>query len=228
MQCDKGMTKDQLPLIYRRLRRAHGHLGWWPGDTRLEIIVGAILTQNTAWRNVEQAIEALKEGRMLSLRGLRRTDLGALERAVRPSRYFRQKARKLKAFIAYLDRTHGGSLAAMGRMPTDELRRQLLGVWGIGPETADSILLYAFDRPVFVVDAYTKRILVRHGWLEPSCTYEQMRAFFEAGLPADPALYNDFHAQIVIAGKDYCRPAPRCGECPLRALLPPRGPLPLA
>ncbi len=215
----------RLETVYQRLYEAHGHLGWWPGETQLEIIVGAILTQNTSWRNVEQAIAALKDARMLSLRGLRLVDVDALERAVRPSRYFRQKARKLKAFLAYLDRTHHGSLSAMARTPTETLRQQLLAIWGIGPETADSILLYAFDRPVFVVDAYTKRILVRHGWIGRGCDYEAMRAFFEARLPADPELYNDFHAQIVIIGKDYCRPAPRCDNCPLKEMLPPRGPI---
>jgi endonuclease-3 related protein len=209
--------------VYRTLRRRNGHLGWWPGRTRLEIIVGAILTQNTAWTNVEKAIRNLRAARLLSLQALRGVPEATLARAIRPSGYFRQKARKLKAFIAFLDEAYGGSLRRMARAQPERLRRELLGVWGIGRETADSILLYAFGHPVFVVDAYTRRILSRHGWIHPRADYEEIRRLFEERLPRDPELWNDYHAQLVWVGKFHCRAAARCQGCPLEGFLPRAG-----
>ncbi|MCK4414197.1 MAG: endonuclease III domain-containing protein [Candidatus Eisenbacteria sp.] len=203
---------------YRILRRMNGHLGWWPGRTRLEIIVGAILTQNTAWTNVEQAIATLRAGCLLSVRALRAAPSSELETAIRPSGYFRQKARKLKAFIAMLDLEFGGSLARMGRVPARELRERLLATWGIGPETADSILLYAFDHPTFVVDAYTQRVAERHGWKPARPGYEGLQELFTRNLPCRRELYNDYHAQVVWVGKHFCRTRPRCEGCPLRVL----------
>jgi len=214
-----------LLAIYEALHADHGPRGWWPGRTRLEIIVGAILTQNTAWGNVEKAIAALRARRWLSLAALRAAPEAALAAAVRPSGYFRQKARKLKSFIAWCDGGYQGSLARMARAPTDKLRAELLGIWGIGPETADSILLYAFDRPAFVIDAYTHRILRRHA-LHPGGGYEDVRAMMERSLPRDVQLYNDYHAQIVWTGQRFCRRArPRCRECPLEPFLPRGGPI---
>jgi endonuclease III related protein len=210
-----------LLAVYEALRSKQGPQHWWPGSSRLEIIVGAILTQNTAWRNVEQALHGLSQQRLLSIPALRTVPLRELEPCVRPSGYFRQKARKLKAFVSYLDERHAGSLARMSQTPTAPLRSGLLGVWGIGPETADSILLYAFDRPVFVVDSYTKRVLVRHGWIDPNSTYADIQAFFEDRLDPATDLYNDFHAQFVMLGKDFCRTKPRCESCPLRDRWPP-------
>jgi endonuclease-3 related protein len=208
----------EIRAAYRRLRRANGPLGWWPGDTALEIAVGAILTQNTNWSNVERAIAALKQARILSVAGLRAVTRPRLERLIRPSGYFRQKARKLKCFLRFLDEQHGGSLSRMAATSTGPLREQLLGVWGIGPETADSILLYACGHAVFVVDAYTLRIAVRHGWVERGASYAELQDVFMRSLPLDIGLYNDYHAQLVWAGKNFCRAQPACGDCPLSGL----------
>lgn len=205
--------------IYDILRRDHGELGWWPGTTRFEVIVGAILTQNTAWRNVEQAISRLRARGWLYPAAMALVTEADLAEAIRPSGYFRQKARKLHAFLAYLEAKAGGRLQRLACLPTEELRADLLAIWGIGPETADSILLYAFDRPVFVVDAYTNRVLERHG-LHPGGGYEAVRAHLEKNVPRETSLYNDFHAQFVWVGHRYCRPTPSCEGCPLKPLLP--------
>jgi endonuclease III related protein len=219
---ESTMAQQDRPLVraYRILRARNGNLHWWPGRTPLEVIVGAILTQNTAWTNVRRAIAELRAARLLSVRGLREAGRPRIERAIRASGYFRQKTRKLEAFVALLDRNYGGSLARMGRAPTGELRERLLATWGIGPETADSILLYAFGRPVFVVDAYTHRVVTRHGWAPARVGYADLQRLFTDALPRRVALYNDYHAQLVWLGKHYCRTRPRCEECPLRDLLP--------
>jgi len=211
--------------VFRRLYRRWGSQHWWPGRTPLEIIVGAILTQNTNWANVEKAIANLRRAGLLSVRGLRRASEDELAAAVRPSGYYRQKARRLKAFVQFLQAHYRGSLARMLREPTDRLRPRLLAVHGIGPETADSILLYAAGRPVFVVDAYTRRVLRRHGWIRGDEPYDEIAALFMQALPRDPQLYNEYHALLVRLGKTYCRPRPRCEGCPLQNRLPPGGPL---
>ena len=199
---------------------------WWPARTPFEVIVGAILTQNTAWTNVERAIENLRRERLLTPGAIERVSQARLERLVRSSGYFRQKARKLKAFVQFLQEQHGGSLARMFRTPTPELREKLLGVHGIGPETADSILLYAGGHPIFVVDAYTHRILGRHNVTDGKPDYAAVRSLFETNLPKQAALYNEFHALIVNVGKNWCRKSrPRCGECPLFHHLPVDSPL---
>lgn len=193
---------------------------WWPAKTPFEVIVGAILTQNTAWTNVERALANLRRERLLSPLAIEKVSLRHLQELVRSSGYFRQKAKKLKAFVHFLRREYGGSLARMFRTPTDVLRERLLGVHGIGPETADSILLYAGRKDVFVVDAYTKRILTRHGWAGKKTRYEEMQALFEKNLPRDASVSNELHAQFVQVGKNWCRPrAPRCSECPLEKFL---------
>ncbi len=189
------------------------------------MIVGAILTQNTSWRSVEKAIKALRGRGWLSPRPLAEIPEGRLAPVIRSSGYFRQKARKLRAFLDHLDARHGGRLERMVRVPTSALREELLSIWGIGPETADSILLYAFGRSVFVVDTYTQRVLRRHG-LHPGGGYESVRAFLEGHLADRPDLYNDFHAQFVWVGHRYCGPTARCEECPLRRLLPRGGAVP--
>ncbi|MGH9793623.1 MAG: endonuclease III domain-containing protein [Candidatus Acidiferrales bacterium] len=195
---------------------ALGPQQWWPARTPFEVIVGAILTQSTAWVNVERAIVSLRRERMLTPLALERVPLARLARLIRPSGYFRQKARKLKAFVRFLRGEFGGSLARMFRTPTARLREMLLEVHGIGPETADSILLYAGNHAVFVVDAYTRRVLVRHGLIGSKAGYEEMRALFESNLPRDAKLYNEYHALLVQVGKNYCRPAaPQCDGCPL-------------
>ncbi len=195
-----------------------GHRKWWPGDTPLEIIVGAILTQNTAWQNVEKAIGNLKTNRALSIPRLRDVDETQLAEWLRPSGYYNQKAKKIKAFIVFLDRHYGGSISRMSQAPLACLRGELLKVKGIGPETADSILLYALGKRVFVIDAYTKRIFTRHHYFTGEPSYHEAQKFFEEECPPDVDLYNDFHAQIVATGNRYCKPTPRCEGCPLEQL----------
>ncbi len=205
-----------LQEYYDSLLGAFGPQHWWPGRTAFEVIVGAILTQNTSWTNVERAIGNLRKARLLTPTAIEKTSLRKIETLIRSSGYFRQKARKLKAFCAFLRCEYGGSLRRMFAEPTPALREKLLGVFGIGPETADSILLYAGGHPVFVVDAYTKRMLARHGWIGEDAKYEDVRAIFERLFPGEVARFNEFHALIVQTGKRYCRTRePLCGECPL-------------
>jgi len=213
------VLRDGYPPLdeyYNSLFTAFGPQHWWPGKTPFEVIVGAILTQNTSWTNVARAIENLRSEGLLSPTAIERVPLDRLGVLIRPSGYFRQKARKLKAFCAFLRAEHRGSLKRMFETPTILLRQKLLGVFGIGPETADSILLYAGDHPVFVVDAYTKRMLSRHGWAKEEAKYEDVRWMVERRFPGDAERFNEFHALIVNAGKNFCRPQePLCGECPL-------------
>jgi endonuclease III related protein len=206
-----------LHAYYDALFVAHGPQHWWPGRTRFEVIVGAILTQNTSWTNVERAIRALREKRLLTVGAMEQVSVRELARLIHSSGYFRQKARKLKEFVRFLRSQHHGSLSKMFQTPTAVLREQLLAVHGIGPETADSILLYAGKHPVFVVDAYTRRILQRHGLARGKESYEDIRKLFEKSLPANRKLFNEYHALIVHAGKHYCRAkAPLCSSCALR------------
>jgi endonuclease-3 related protein len=218
------MDGHTLPILhdyYDALLGAHGGQNWWPARSRFEVIVGAILTQNTSWTNVERAIVALRRESLLSVRALEEIPEDTLAELIRSSGYFRQKARKLKAFVHFLRINYQGSLSRMFRVPTAALREQLLSVHGIGPETADSILLYAGDHPVFVVDAYTRRLLQRHGRAHERDTYEEIRALFQRSLPADAGLFNEYHALIVHTGKHFCRTKdPRCSECPLQPFLP--------
>jgi endonuclease III related protein len=216
-----AFTARPLRAYYDALFAAYGPQHWWPGRTRFEIIVGAILVQNTAWTNVEPAIANLRRAKLLRPGAIETVPFGKLAQLIRSSGYFRQKAKKLKAFVDFLRKEHHGSLTKMFRTPTAALREQLLAVHGIGPETADAILLYAGGRPMFVVDAYARRMLERHGLAEAHRGYEYLRQFFEKNLPADAALYNEFHALIVHAGKRYCRAKnPRCSACALHSLLP--------
>jgi endonuclease-3 related protein len=187
--------RDQIRTYYRALFHAWGPQHWWPAQSRFEVIVGAYLTQNTAWTNVEKALENLRAARLLSVKGIRQTPLAKLERLIRPSVYFRQKAQRLKTFIDFLDRQYGGSLTKMFARPSGELRKELLDLNGVGPETADSIMLYAGNHPVFVVDAYTRRILARHAILPSEAPYDEIRELFESALAplamADPDSGND-------------------------------------
>ncbi len=206
---------------YWAMSQALGPMLWWPAKTPFEVIVGAILTQSTAWANVERAIANLRAARLLTPSAMLAVRTSRLAALVRPSGYFRQKAKKLKAFLQFLQKDYRGSLKRMFQTPTEELRTKLLAVHGIGPETADSILLYAGNHPVFVVDAYTHRIFNRHGITSPKADYEMVRKLFESTLPHDPRLFNEFHALVVNIGKNWCRKRePRCGECPLATLLP--------
>jgi endonuclease-3 related protein len=194
---------------------------WWPAKSAFEVIVGAILTQNTSWSNVERAIANLRRERLLAPRALERIRPARLANVIRSSGYFRQKARKLKSFARFLRAEYGGSLDRMFRTPTPLLREKLLAVHGIGPETADSILLYAGRHSVFVVDAYTRRVLERHELIRAHATYEEIRQLFEKNLAPDHQLYNEYHALLVAVGKEWCRTKnPRCSECPLEPFLP--------
>lgn len=209
---------EQPPLdeYFNSLFTALGPQHWWPGNTPFEIIVGAILTQNTSWKNVESAISNLRDADLLSAAGIQKANLRRLQRLVKPSGYFRQKARKLKAFCNFLETEYGGSLDRMFATPTLVLREKLLSVFGIGPETADSILLYAGGHGVFVVDAYTKRMLARHGWAGEKPKYGDVQWIFERQFPGNSKLFNEFHALIVQAGKRWCLAQnPKCEACPL-------------
>ena len=214
-------TSSTLREYFDTLSTALGPMHWWPAKTTFEVIVGAILTQSTAWVNVERALANLRRARLLTPSRMNQVPEVKLARLIRPSGYFRQKAKKLKAFTLFLQKQHGGSLDRMFRTPTPQLREQLLAVYGIGPETADSILLYAGEHPVFVVDAYTHRILGRHHLLDGKPDYDAAQSFFQTRLPKDSALYNEFHALLVNVGKNWCRKSrPRCEECPLLPYLP--------
>ena len=206
-----------VPEVYERLFARFGPQYWWPGDTPFEVVVGALLTQNTAWKNVERAIAALSQASVLSpegIRGLPETELAAL---IRPTGYFNQKARRLKGLVAFID--SAGGLDSLFSQPLPRLREDLLCVTGVGPETADSILLYAAGMPSFVIDAYTRRICSRLGLCAPDVKYDELQDLFTAHLPEDVRLYNEYHALFVALGKDVCRPrSPRCDECPLADL----------
>ncbi len=204
--------------MYRTLNRTFGPLHWWPGDTPFEVAVGAILTQNTNWANVEKAIGRIKARGAMEPFALFGLDNGDLEELVRPSGFYRVKAKRLKAFLSTLCEDFGGDLAAMLSGDLLESRRRLLAISGIGEETADSILLYAGGRPLFVVDAYTRRILERHGILGGRPSYGDVQRLFMDVLPADAGLYNQYHALIVETGKRFCRKKPHCGQCPLREM----------
>jgi endonuclease III related protein len=178
---------EQIRAYYGTLFSAWGRQHWWPAQSRFEVIVGAYLTQNTSWRNVEKAIRSLRKARAVSVEGIRQTPTAKLEKLIRSAGYFRQKAQRLKAFVRFLDQRYAGSLTRMFAQPTAQLREDLLSLNGIGPETADSILLYAGNHPVFVVDAYTRRILERHGMIGAKASYEEIRGLCEDALVGDSA-----------------------------------------
>jgi len=236
--------------IYRVLGEAWGPQHWWPAQSRFEVIVGAFLTQNTSWTNVELALRQLRTAKVLSIEGIRRTSLTELEKLVRSSGYFRQKAYRLKNFVRFLDENHAGSLTRMFSQSSDKLREQLLSLAGVGPETADSILLYAGQHPVFVIDAYTRRLAARHEIAAEGVSYNELRTLFEQALQGissarvrgtslpkgashkpsrmstakrseSSQVFNDMHGFMVAIGKNYCHKlAPNCQACPLGSLLP--------
>jgi endonuclease-3 related protein len=202
--------------MYDSMFAYFGPQKWWPGESVLEIMVGAVLTQNTNWKNVEKAIANLKQREVLSLQGLQALPTDALAEAIRPSGYYNLKAKRLKNLIGFLNERYDADLSRFLEESTDALREGLLSVKGVGFETADSILLYAAQRPVFVIDTYTFRILRRHGMVADQATYHELQALFEEHLPADTPLFNEFHALIVMTGKEFCRPRPPCRKCPLQ------------
>jgi endonuclease-3 related protein len=215
------MLRSRLLAIYQALLNAYGPQHWWPGDTPWEVIVGAILTQSAAWTNVEKAIANLRAAGVLSVEGIHGTTEDALAALIRPSGYYNAKARKLKAFADHLFAVYSGDLAVMLARPVDELRAELLGIHGVGPETADSILLYAANRPVFVIDAYTRRSAARLGLCDLAIRYDALRALFMDTLPRQASLFNEYHALFVRLGKEACRKRPLCSVCPLAAQLCP-------
>lgn len=210
------MSPLGLRQVYDRLLHAQGPQGWWPAETPVEMAIGAILTQNTAWTRVEVAMANLRGAGLLDARRLADLPTDVLAKHLRPSGYFNLKARRLKALAAFLADELDGDPRRLARMPLDQARARLLAVPGVGRETADSILLYAANQPIFVIDAYTRRLVERLRLADPTGPYDDLRDRFERELPRDAALYNDFHAQIVIHAKDRCRKKPRCQACPLR------------
>jgi endonuclease-3 related protein len=212
------MTRETLTEIYQLLYDAFGPQHWWPGETLFEIITGAILTQNTNWTNVEKAITNLKSTDRLTPDRLCHLDLSQLAELIRPAGYYNIKAKRLKNFVDWLFDNYNGNLTNLESIDTDQLRAELLAIKGVGRETADSILLYALGRPVFVVDTYTARITLRHGLIEPGADYEQLRELFESNLPRDARLFNEYHALLVRAGKEFCKPKAKCPGCPLEKL----------
>ncbi len=208
-------TAESLRALYEAMYEQWGPQHWWPARTPTEVIVGAILTQNTAWRNVERAIGNLRAAGALDWERLRDMPQEQLAELIRPAGTFNVKARRLRAFIDWLWTRFDGALDRMFAVSLHTLREELLGIPGIGRETADAILLYAGGLPTFVVDAYTARILARHGLIDSSADYEEIKDLFESNLPQDVQLFNEYHALLVQAGKLHCRPRPRCEGCPL-------------
>lgn len=203
----------RLVTIFDRLLARYGHRHWWPGETPFEVCVGAILTQNTNWSNVEKAIANLRAADCLSAQAIASLPPGELAALIRPAGYFNVKAQRLQEFVGFLLAHAQGDLNRLFTLDWHLLRHQLLAVRGIGPETADSMLLYAGNQPSFVVDTYTRRIFSRLGLVDETIAYEPLRSLFMEHLPADSALYNEYHALIVEHGKQVCRPRPRCGAC---------------
>lgn len=218
--------RSEVAEVYARLRRHRGPAGWWPAETAFEVCVGAILVQNAAWSNAEKALASLRAAGRLSYEGLAALPVDELAALIRPAGCHHVKAARLAAFVWWLGRAHAGRVEAMRGLDPREVRAQLLGVRGIGPETADSIALYAAGLPLFVIDAYTRRVFARLGLVGGGETYDALQRFFMDELPADAALFNDYHAQIVILAKDVCRTRPLCGRCPLASLCPRVGVLP--
>ena len=204
------------PEVYERLLARYGAQGWWPADSPFEVMVGAVLTQATAWTNVEKAIANLRAADALSPRAVREMDAADLEALIRPSGFFRVKARRLRALCAFIGERFADDIEAMAREPAERLRREMLGVEGVGEETADDILLYALGFPIFVVDAYTRRLFHRLGASAEDARYADLQRLFHAALPRDAALFNEYHALIVRHAIARCRKrAPLCEGCPL-------------
>lgn len=208
--------RNRLRQIYDILLSFFGPQHWWPGDSPFEIAVGAILTQNTNWQNVEKAITNLKKNRQLSPKSIYNLSHEKLAEMIRPSGYYNVKAKRLKNFVSFIVEKQKGSLMNLKKYETIQIRQMLLSVSGIGKETADSIILYALDKPIFVIDTYTKRILSRHGFIDEFIDYDTCQSLFHENINPDRALYNEYHALLVRTGKDYCKPKVNCDECPLK------------
>jgi len=209
-------TKQRINHLYSSLYGYYGAQNWWPAESELECILGTILTQNTTWKNVEKAINQLKQQGLISIERLNSISTDNLAQIIRSSGYFNQKALKIKNFVSFVNANYGGSLEEMLSEELYTLREKLLSIKGIGPETADSIVLYAAKKPVFVIDAYTYRILSRHGLIAEDSSYQEMQELFMDSLSDDPKLFNEYHALLVKAGKEHCKKkSPVCSGCPL-------------
>ncbi|MGB9734718.1 MAG: endonuclease III domain-containing protein [bacterium] len=210
--------RQQLEYIYELLFRRFGNRHWWPAETAFEVIVGAILTQNTAWKNVERAIANLKKADKLSPDKLYNQPISVIAELIKPSGFYNQKARRLKLMVKYIMENYNGSIKKMCEKDTSELRKELLSINGIGKETADSIILYACNKPIFVVDAYTHRVFSRHGLIDEQMGYDEIQEMFMDNLDHDPEMFNEYHALIVELAKNFCKTKPLCEECPLSEL----------
>ena len=211
----KMSKSERIKRFYTALFKRYGSQGWWPAETELECILGTILTQNTSWMNVERALKNLKSKGLTSIEKLSSVPIHILAELIRPSGYFNQKAIKIKNFIKFLNENYDGRLERMFKEDSNKLREKLLGIKGIGPETADSILLYAAKKSIFVVDAYTYRILSRHALIPEDSDYREIQEVFMDILPRDTQLFNEYHALLVKVGKEHCRKKPICEGCPL-------------
>ncbi len=211
--------RELLMSYYRELFTRFGPRHWWPAETPFEVCVGAVLTQNTAWTNVTRAVANLKFAEVLDPLKIHELSVSDLAQLIRPAGYYNVKALRLRNFVDHLMDRHGGELSSLLSLPLDSLRDELLSIKGVGKETADSIVLYAAGKPVFVVDAYTKRVLQRHGLVQEGANYDCIQDLFHSNLPIDADLFNDFHAQIVAVGHRYCKKKPVCKECPLVGFL---------
>jgi len=211
--------EESLLEIYQLMLRHYGNQKWWPAKSRFEMMIGAILTQNTAWRNVEKVIENLRRENCLTPQKIVDIPINKLALLIKPSGFFNQKAKRLKGLACYIKEHYQFKLNLFFKKDRDALRRELLSLSGIGKETADSIVLYAARKPIFVVDAYTRRIFSRHGRFDKALEYDEIRtSYFEKELDADTGLFNDYHAQIVNVAKDFCKTKARCDGCPLDGL----------
>jgi endonuclease III related protein len=211
---------ERLSEIYELLLEAYGPQHWWPAESPLEVLVGAVLTQNTNWQGVEKAMASLKLHNLLNPHKLQAIPTEDLARLIKPAGYYNLKAHRLKNLIAFVTEAYSGDLETMGQVETDRLRKELLAVNGVGPETADSILLYALQKPVFVVDTYTYRVISRHGLVGEEVSYDELQELFIQHLPVGVKLFNEYHALLVRVGKLHCQRKPRCQGCPLEPLLP--------
>jgi len=221
MAAERASQQQFLLDVYSRLWMSFGPQYWWPADTPFEIIIGAILTQSTSWHNVSRAIHNLKQAGVLSPPALAAVPDAELAELIRPSGYYRSKARKVRAFLELLADDYAGDLERLLALDTQHLRHVLLRTHGIGPETADAIILYAAGRPLFVIDAYTRRIFCRLGVCPAFGRYDDLQALFMDNLPADAAMFNEYHALLVRLGKSACtKSAPRCPLCPLFRICP--------
>ena len=207
------MQSAKFEQVYLILKQQQGQRNWWPADSVFEILVGAILTQNTAWTNVEKAIQSLQQNNLLSPQAIISCEQEKLANCIRSSGYFNVKAKRLRALCEWY--VAHGEFDGIDKWSTEEIRTALLNVYGVGPETADDIVLYAFKRPVFVIDAYTKRVFSRLGLVQQDQSYDTLRALFENNLKPDPQLFGEYHAHIVEHGKNTCKVKPRCGDCVL-------------